>query len=75
MFDATSAGAHIHNNAILQKDGKKVIDLTPAAIGPFTIPVINGDANHRRAQRQHGDLRRPGDDPDGLRRARVRPSA
>ena len=33
------------NNAILQKDGKKVIDLTPAAIGPFTIPVINGDAN------------------------------
>ena len=45
MFDATSAGAHIRNNAILQKAGKKVIDLTPAAIGPFTIPVINGDAN------------------------------
>ena len=22
-----------------------MIDLTPAAIGPFTIPVINGDAN------------------------------
>src|SRR5208337_1846871 len=45
VFDATSAGAHIKNNAILQKDGKKVIDLTPAAIGPFTIPVINGAAN------------------------------
>jgi acetaldehyde dehydrogenase len=45
VFDATSAGAHIHNNAILQADGKKVIDLTPAAIGPFTIPAINGDAN------------------------------
>ena len=45
VFDATSAGAHVHNNAILQKDGKKVIDLTPAAIGPFTIPAINGDAN------------------------------
>jgi len=45
VFDATSAGAHIKNNAILQADGKKVIDLTPAAIGPFTIPVINGDAN------------------------------
>ena len=45
VFDATSAGAHIHNNAILQADGKKVIDLTPAAIGPFTIPVINGEAN------------------------------
>ncbi|MFT4013912.1 MAG: acetaldehyde dehydrogenase (acetylating) [Paracoccus sp. (in: a-proteobacteria)] len=45
VFDATSAGAHIRNNEILQRDGKKVIDLTPAAIGPFTIPAINGDAN------------------------------
>lgn len=45
VFDATSAKAHISNNAILQKDGKKVIDLTPAAIGPFTIPAINGNAN------------------------------
>ncbi|MGA0565181.1 acetaldehyde dehydrogenase (acetylating) [Ancylobacter sp. VNQ12] len=45
VFDATSAKAHLHNNALLQKDGKKVIDLTPAAIGPFTIPVINGEAN------------------------------
>jgi len=45
VFDATSASAHLENNAILQADGKKVIDLTPAAIGPFTIPVINGDAN------------------------------
>jgi acetaldehyde dehydrogenase len=44
VFDATSAGAHVRNNEILQRDGKKVIDLTPAAIGPFTIPVINGDA-------------------------------
>ena len=45
VFDATSAKAHVNNNALLQKDGKKVIDLTPAAIGPFTIPVINGEAN------------------------------
>ncbi|MFG1372330.1 acetaldehyde dehydrogenase (acetylating) [Xanthobacter oligotrophicus] len=45
VFDATSAKAHLTNNALLQKDGKKVIDLTPAAIGPFTIPAINGDAN------------------------------
>ena len=45
VFDATSAKAHLHNNALLQADGKKVIDLTPAAIGPFTIPAINGDAN------------------------------
>lgn len=45
VFDATSAKAHGSNNTILQKDGKKVIDLTPAAIGPFTIPGINGQAN------------------------------
>ncbi|WP_454916566.1 acetaldehyde dehydrogenase (acetylating) [Xanthobacter sediminis] len=45
VFDATSAKAHLTNNALLQQDGKKVIDLTPAAVGPFTIPVINGDAN------------------------------
>jgi len=45
VFDATSAGAHKHHNAILQKDGKQVIDLTPAAIGPFTVPAVNIDAN------------------------------
>ena len=45
VFDATSAKAHLVNDARLQADGKKVIDLTPAAIGPFTIPAINGDAN------------------------------
>ena len=45
VFDATSAGAHEKNNAILQAHGKRVIDLTPAAIGPYTIPPVNGDAN------------------------------
>lgn len=45
VFDATSAGAHAHHNEILQKHGKIVIDLTPAAIGPYTIPPVNGDAN------------------------------
>lgn len=45
VFDATSAGAHKHHNAILQRDGKQVIDLTPAAIGPYTIPPVNLDAN------------------------------
>ncbi len=44
VFDATSARAHVHNNALLQQGGKKVIDLTPAAIGPFVIPAINGEA-------------------------------
>jgi acetaldehyde dehydrogenase len=45
VFDATSAGAHQKNNALLQQHGKRVIDLTPAAIGPYTIPSVNGDAN------------------------------
>ncbi|WP_420383446.1 acetaldehyde dehydrogenase (acetylating) [Novosphingobium sp.] len=43
VFDATSAGAHHHNNEVLQAHGKRVIDLTPAAIGPYTIPPVNGD--------------------------------
>lgn len=41
VFDATSAGAHKHNNAILQEHGICVIDLTPAAIGPYVVPVVN----------------------------------
>ena len=42
-FDATSASAHKHNNAILQRHGKQMIDLTPAAIGPYCVPVVNID--------------------------------
>jgi len=45
VFDATSAGAHHRNNAVLQVHGKRVIDLTPAAIGPYTVPSVNGEAN------------------------------
>ncbi|WP_420607315.1 acetaldehyde dehydrogenase (acetylating) [Novosphingopyxis sp.] len=41
VFDATSAGAHAAHDAALQKFGKQVIDLTPAAIGPYTIPPVN----------------------------------
>ncbi|MEM5386758.1 acetaldehyde dehydrogenase (acetylating) [Paraburkholderia phymatum] len=43
-FDATSAGAHGRHNEVLQAHGLKVIDLTPAAIGPYVIPAINLDA-------------------------------
>ena len=41
VFDATSAGAHRKHNDILQQHGVQVIDLTPAAIGPYVIPAIN----------------------------------
>ena len=43
VFDATSAYAHRKHDEILQRDGKRVIDLTPAAIGPFTVPAVNLD--------------------------------
>ncbi|MES2511471.1 MAG: acetaldehyde dehydrogenase (acetylating) [Pseudomonadota bacterium] len=45
VFDATSASAHIANDALLRgiKPGIRLIDLTPAAIGPYCIPVVNLD--------------------------------
>lgn len=45
VFDATSAYAHKVHDAALRADGKQIVDLTPAAIGPYTIPTVNGDAN------------------------------
>ena len=45
VFDATSAGAHKRNSELVLAAGKRMIDLTPAAIGPYTIPPVNGDAN------------------------------
>ena len=45
VFDATSASAHVQNDAFLRglKPGIRLIDLTPAAIGPYCIPVVNGE--------------------------------
>ena len=45
VFDATSAGAHAHHDRSLRQHNKRVIDLTPAAIGPYTIPAVNAFAN------------------------------
>ena len=41
VFDATSAKAHAYHNEICAKAGKRMVDLTPAALGPFCIPVVN----------------------------------
>ena len=40
-FDATSAYVHRANAEPLQDLGVLMVDLTPAAIGPFCIPVVN----------------------------------
>lgn len=45
IFDATSASAHARHAEVLAGYGKTVIDLTPAAIGPFVVPPVNGQAN------------------------------
>jgi len=44
-FDATSAYAHQAHDEALRADGIQVVDLTPAAIGPFIVPPVNMDAN------------------------------
>ncbi|WP_117208474.1 acetaldehyde dehydrogenase (acetylating) [Allorhizocola rhizosphaerae] len=43
VFDATSARAHGRHDVVLRERGKTVIDLTPAAIGPYVIPPVNLD--------------------------------
>jgi acetaldehyde dehydrogenase len=43
VLDATSAGAHLANARLLEPYGRRLVDLTPAAIGPFVIPAVNLD--------------------------------
>ncbi|MDU9414864.1 acetaldehyde dehydrogenase (acetylating) [Pseudomonas sp. zfem005] len=47
VFDATSAAAHVQNDAYLRsvKPGIRLIDLTPAAFGPYCVPVVNLEQN------------------------------
>lgn len=48
VFDATSAGAHLRHDKVLRAHGKRVLDLTPAAVGPYVVPTVNMD-EHLRA--------------------------
>ncbi len=46
IFDATSAKAHTYNWSFVQQyPDKYIIDLTPAAIGPYLVPAVNFDTN------------------------------
>lgn len=49
VFDATSARTHVKHDALLRPLGKRIIDLTPAAIGPFVVPVVNLDSHLQAA--------------------------
>jgi acetaldehyde dehydrogenase len=41
VFDATSAAAHPRHDSVLRSHSKQIVDLTPAAIGPYVIPAVN----------------------------------
>ncbi|MEM7436147.1 MAG: acetaldehyde dehydrogenase (acetylating) [Myxococcota bacterium] len=43
-WDATSAYVHESNNEVVRAHGVKMVDLTPAAIGPFCVPPVNLEA-------------------------------
>lgn len=45
VLDATSAEAHKRNAELLASSGKRLVDLTPAALGPFVVPVVNLEAH------------------------------
>ena len=56
VFDATSAKAHVYNFGRMEAfPDKKIVDLTPAAIGPFVVPAVSFDSDLRSKLGLHFD--------------------
>src|SRR2546421_368523 len=45
LFDATSAKAHARHGEFARERSKQMVDLTPAAAGPYVVPVVNMGAH------------------------------
>ena len=43
VFDCTSANAHLVHAPLLKEKNKFTLDLTPAAVGPYSVPAVNLD--------------------------------
>jgi len=41
VLDATSARAHYHHADMFKSSDHVLVDLTPAAVGPYVVPVVN----------------------------------
>ncbi len=69
VFDATSAGAHIKNDAALREAKPGDPRYRPDAGGDWPVLRTGGQPRGQSpsGQRQYGDLRRAGDHPDGRR--------
>jgi acetaldehyde dehydrogenase len=49
VFDATSAKSHQRHHDILISLGRRIVDLTPSAIGPYVIPVVNLNSHLKKS--------------------------
>ncbi len=44
VFDATGATPHLRHAPLLKQAGIFAVDMTPAAVGPYTVPAVGMDA-------------------------------
>jgi len=56
VFDATSAYVHAENSRKVNEQGAIMIDLTPAAIGPFCIPPVNLESLLKEGRKENVNM-------------------